>query len=132
MILETKEITLSSCIISLDKDNIVLMKMKDNLETNKASAIEIVASILEISNKTPFYLIVDATNIFGSMDKGANHYFATEPEYNRLRIATAVIVNSLPIRMLINFYQTVHLGKDKNLKIVKNKEEALAYFKSLN
>ena len=121
-------ISLKNCTLSIYKDTIVLMKINDNAEIEKECAINIVKEILILTHNKPFCLLVDTSNIFGDINKEAKAYFSSEPAYNKLKIATAVIVNNLPARLILNFYQQTYLTKQKKFKIVKNFEEGIRYF----
>jgi hypothetical protein len=122
------KIELAHCTLSIYKNNIVLIKIKDDAEINLENAIEITSNVIGLTNHQPFKIIVDARNIFGTFKSKARDHFANNEKYNQLRLKSAVIVNNISVRLLINFYRKVHLKKN-NIKIVKDFEEALAWVK---
>lgn len=119
-------IELKNCSLSVYKEGIILWKVKDNVEINLESAIRIAENTIELANNKPFSIIVDVSNSFGSFEAKARNYLATDVKYNSLRIKSAAIVNSLPVRIILNFYQKMYLKKD-NLKIVKDYKEAIKW-----
>jgi len=93
-----------TAIISLDEDNVLLVKVKDGVEVDKEELINLVETSLEIVEGNSFYLLVDARNIFSSIDHESRDHFAKHKEYNRLNIAQAIVVNNAPTKLIANFY----------------------------
>lgn len=95
---------LYSATITFDEEGVLLVKFKDNVEVGIGEAIELVDVSLELVAGKSFYLLVDARDIFSSMDHESRKYIAGHEEYNRLNIAQAIIVNNMHIRLIANFY----------------------------
>lgn len=126
MTLSRPKIDLTHCILYIYNDNIVLMKIKRDAVIDLKNSIIITDSIMKLVNYKSFKIIVDAKDIFGSFTIEARNHFANTRKYNQLRLKSAIIVNNLPVRLLINIYQKFHLKKD-NFKIVKDLDEALNF-----
>jgi|GEM_PF-2693190 len=93
-----------SATITFDKQHLFVVKFKDNVDVNIAEAKELVKVSLEMVGETPFYLLVDARDIYSSMDHEARKYISEHKEYNRLNIAQAIVVNNMPIRLIASAY----------------------------
>lgn len=48
--------------------------------------------------------LIDCRNVFGTMKFEASNFMADSPELKEIRLAEAFIVNSLAIRLIINYY----------------------------
>ncbi|NQX97736.1 MAG: hypothetical protein HRT73_07635 [Flavobacteriales bacterium] len=95
---------LYSAIISLGKENVLLVKIKDNVEIDEKEISDLVDASLEIVKGIPFYLLVDARDILSSINHESRDYFTKHEEYNRLNIAQAIVVNNMPTRIIANFF----------------------------
>jgi len=97
----TKE--LYSAIISLDEDKVLLVKYKNGMDVDLEEAEKIMDATVNIVEKTPFYLIVDARDVLGSIDHNSRKLMS-EHEVNEFNIAQAIIVNNIASRLVANFY----------------------------
>ena len=102
------------------------MKFKDDIVVNKSAAIEITGSIVDFVENKPFKIIADAQNILGTVTAEGRKVFSTNPMYIKLRLKAAFVINNLPTRLLITFYQKVNL-KHKNTKSFSTLNEALEW-----
>lgn len=59
---------------------------------------------LELVNRKPFYTVVDLRNMYGSITNEAKEFAAKNKELNDLRICESLLVNSLPIKILVDGY----------------------------
>ena len=94
---------LYSVIISLDEERVLLIKFKDKVDVDIEEAKKIMSLSYDIVGRTPFYLIVDARDVYSSIDHNSRKLMS-EHKVNEFNIAQAIIVNNMPIRLLANFY----------------------------
>ena len=73
--------------------------------------------------------ISDARKIHSDAHLDAMKLAATHKEFNQYCIAQAIITDNLAVRLLANFYAKT-LKRNKNVRMVKNKNEALNWLKS--
>jgi hypothetical protein len=95
---------LYSATITFDSSHVLLVTFKNDVEVDVTEMIKLVDVSLEMVNKTPFYLLVDARNILSTISHEAREYITKHEEYTRLNIAQAIIVNNMPVKILANFY----------------------------
>ena len=95
---------LYSATIDIDEDRVLLVKFKDRVEVEIEEAVKLVDVSLEIVDNQSFYLLVDARDIFSSMDHESRKYISDHKRYNELNIAQAIVVNNMPIRLLASAY----------------------------
>ncbi|PCH92557.1 MAG: hypothetical protein COB85_08025 [Bacteroidetes bacterium] len=112
--------------ISKFDEHIVEVKFKDGAHVKYRHARELGEATLEISGREKFLLLIDATDIFGIIDPEAMDYFTTNEELVKLRMAQAMVVNSLPIRLIANFYMRVKKPPGE-VKIFANRKDALVW-----
>lgn len=114
---------LYSATISLGADKVLLVKFKNNAEVEIEEAIKLVDASLEMINNNSFYLLVDARDIFGTIDHESRKYIAEHKRYNELNIAQAIVVNNMPIRLLASAYFRFY-NHVNPVKIFRDIEEA--------
>lgn len=95
---------LHSATIDIDDDHILLVNFKDRVDVEIEEAVKLVDVSLEIVDNKPFYLLVDARDIFSSMDHESRKYISDHRRYNELNIAQAIVVNNMPIRLIASAY----------------------------
>ena len=97
------EVDLDSVHISLDKERVLSIVFKDGADVNIEETEKIMSNSSLIVGKEPFYVLVDAKDIFVSVDHNSRKYMA-EHEVNKFNIAQAMVVNNMPVRIIANFY----------------------------
>ena len=95
---------LYSATIDIDSDKVLLVKFKDGIDVDVEEMKKLVDVSLELANDDNFYLLVDARDIFSSMDHESRKYVAEHARYNELNVAQAIVVNNMPIRLLASAY----------------------------
>lgn len=98
-----KEIDLYSANISLNKERVLLIKFKNGVDVDIEETKKIMSSSSDMIAEEPFYVLIDARDIFGSIDHISRKYMS-EHEVNKYNIAQAMVVNNIPIRLIANFY----------------------------
>jgi len=109
--------------------NIIILKVEDNITVDVPTSQEAINVFLKCYPGSPFYLIVDARKIHSDAHLDAMKLAATHKEFNQYCIAQAIITDNLAVRLLANFYAKT-LKRNKNVRMVKNKNEALNWLKS--
>ncbi len=86
------------------KDGVVWIQVKDDSIVSVEDMQELLKACVKLSGSRKYYSIVDVR-----VNAGANHgvtdYYAKN-EYNQYRYADAFIINTLAMRLLVNFYMT--------------------------
>jgi len=59
---------------------------------------------LELVKRKPFYTVVDLRNMYANISNEAKEFVAKDKELNDLRICESLLVNSLPIKLLVDGY----------------------------
>tara|TARA_B100000809_G_scaffold160242_1_gene157617 strand:+ start:2277 stop:2657 length:381 start_codon:yes stop_codon:yes gene_type:complete len=98
-----KQIDLDSANISLDKDRVLLINFKDDADVGIEEAEEIMNSSSIMVGEKQFYVLINAKDIFVSVDHKSRKYMA-EHGIHKYNIAQAMVVNNMPVRIIANFY----------------------------
>lgn len=99
---------IDTAIFTLDEQNLLTVKYKDEVEIDLKEMIVVVETTLSMVEGSEFYLLIDAQNILSSITNDAREYLTNHIEYERLVIAMAIIVNNLPVRIIANFFKNFH------------------------
>lgn len=121
--------------ISLEKVEIVLeplgflrMKFKDSEEeVDIQEAKEHMEACLKITKGKKIPVLLDARNGLPPMSEAALSYFAKN-ELTHLRLAEAILINSLAKRIIARFYFLFHKPNNP-LKIFASEKEAIFWLK---
>jgi hypothetical protein len=74
----------------------------------------------------PFLSLVDTINVRGQISKDAMEHFAKDPLTKGVRVAEAIVVNSLHNRILANFY--LKFTKSHNpVRVFNNMDKAIIW-----
>lgn len=95
---------LYSATITIDQEQVLTVTFKDKVDVDVAEMERLVDVSLNLIGGKPFYLLVDARDIYSSMDHESRKYIAEHERYNQLNIAQAIVVNNMPIRLLASAY----------------------------
>ena len=99
-IIKKKELPAS--IISLRSDGIIEFFLKNNMTLNLEDAKQIVQATGEVGEGKKHLILITAGN-FTLVDTEVRYYTAS-PEANIYTIATAIVVNNLPQKLLGNAF----------------------------
>ncbi|MFD1551946.1 hypothetical protein DNU06_01395 [Putridiphycobacter roseus] len=119
------KIELSFSHVSEIETGITYVRFKNDQEVDLAAAKTLNAARQKINGTKPFYSLVNMAAVYGSVSKEAQTYWARECETAKQIKFEAIIVNSLPVRIIAKNYikQFKPLFK---IQLFKNKELALA------
>lgn len=96
-----KSLTLAYGYFDLN-DDVLTVRIKEDTEVTLELMKEMLDSAVEFTEKKPYYAIVDLSKNISDTPESRN-YYATSP-HRQYRKADALIVNSLAVRMLANFF----------------------------
>ena len=94
--------------ISLIENHIIRVRFLNNADVTLEQAKEITSTAFELTGNHPFVSLIDARDILGSMSAEARDYFAKDIPLSQKRIAQAILIDNVPIRLLANFYLKFH------------------------
>jgi hypothetical protein len=116
-----------SAILSLD-ENVLFVKMKANINLGLTEMQELLHHAVELNQYKKYFAIIDTQSPYETSLETRNYY--SESEYTKYRYADAFIVNSLPMRLLVNFYISFHKPKIPT-KMFNNEKNAIEWINSL-
>lgn len=98
-----KELETPLAIFAMDENRICHMFMQPDHFISIPEIKVLQESLYDISDSKPFKLLFDVSDQFVQFDSKARKFAATAP-VTELIIAEAVVLNTLPMRMVFNFY----------------------------
>ncbi len=114
--------------ISKIDDNIIHIKFTDTSVLNLERAIALDNKRLVLCNSKPYYSIIDLKDVFGNVSKRSQYYLGQQCKSTDLIVHEVIIANSLPVRMLVNYYIKIINPKFK-IEVFKDFESGLAFLK---
>ena len=109
--LKLQTIELAKGFIEVLEGNVVLLKFKEDVVFELRDAIEANKAIYSAVKGKPFLSLVDA-RIYGSISAGAREFFAKDTLTKEIKIAEAIVINTLSARVYAKFY--IRLSKSAN------------------
>lgn len=110
------------------EDEILFVKMKEGVNLGQPEMEELLKQAVELTMPNKYFAIVDMTASYDSTLEARNFY--AESDYSKYRYADAFIVNSLPMRLLVNFFIAFNKPKIPS-KMFNNEESALDWIHTL-
>lgn len=111
------------------EEGIVLLQLtQKDIMLDLETTVKMHEDILDMVGGEPFRIITDARNAFGNFTKESREYSANHEEFDKLRIRSAVIVNSLPMKIMVNAYLRA-MAKGDRLKSFSTVESAMKWLK---
>lgn len=110
------------------EDEILFVKMKEGVNLGQSEMEDLLKQALELTTPNKYFAIIDTTTPYDSSAEARNFY--AESEYSKYRYADAFIVNSLPMRLLVNFFITFNKPKIPS-KMFNNSESAHEWINTL-
>jgi len=92
-----------TCILGMDEERICHTIFHPDVHITMEEMKLVEQGMIQISENRAFRILFDVRNQFIQFDKDARQHAATAP-VTKLIIAEAVILNSLPNRLLFNFF----------------------------
>ena len=126
----TKESLELNCgTVSKLQDKIILIQFRDGFNLNEDDAIAVRDAAFELIGEGKFLTIIDARNIGGSMGRRASQYFAQNEKLVARRMAQAIVVNTLALKLVVRFYIKINTPK-REAQIFEKIEEALEWLET--
>jgi hypothetical protein len=122
-----KQIDTPVANLILDND-VLFVKMKAGIEFDEATLEGLFIASNQLVEFKKRHVIVDTRKSFNSSPEVRNLY-ATD-KYINYRYSDSFIVNSLPMRLLVNFYISFHKPKIPT-KMFNNEKKAIEWINSL-
>lgn len=110
------------------EDDILLVKMKEGINLDQAEMEQLLKQAVEFTSPNKYFAVIDTTALYDSTPESRSFY--AESDYSNYRYADAFIVNSLPMRLLVNFFITFNKPKIPS-KMFNNEESSLNWIQSL-
>ena len=110
------------------EDDILLVKMKEGINLGEKEMELLLQDAIELTSPNKYFAIIDTTVVYDSSPEARDFY--SESDYSKYRYADAFIVNSLPMRLLVNFFIVFNKPKIPT-KMFNNRESALTWIHSL-
>lgn len=86
------------------KDDVLLIVVKDDSVVSVEDMEQLLKACVQLTGSRKYYSIVDV-RVNAGATQGVTEYYAKN-EYNQYRYADAFIINTLAMRLLVNFYMT--------------------------
>lgn len=110
------------------EDDILFVKMKEGVSLGQTEMEQLLNKAVELTAPNKYFAIIDTTASYDSTPEARNFY--AESDFSKYRYADAFIVNSLPMRLLVNFFISFNKPKIPS-KMFNNQEGALVWINSL-
>ncbi|PCH92558.1 MAG: hypothetical protein COB85_08030 [Bacteroidetes bacterium] len=112
--------------LSKFNEDTIRIKFKDGANVNLEEAIEIRDQSFLLFPDRKFLALVDASKIFGNVSPEALKFFAQDELLISRRMAQAIVVDNLALKILANFYLRVMQPK-REAKIFSKEEDAISW-----
>ena len=96
------------------EDDILLVKMKEGINLGEKEMELLLQDAVELTSPNKYFAIIDTTVVYDSTPEARDFY--SESDYSKYRYADAFIVNSLPMRLLVNFFKKKELNWHSEFK----------------
>lgn len=110
------------------EDDVLYVKMKEGVNLGQLEMEELLKQAVELTAPNKYFAIIDTTSPYDSSLEARNFY--AESGYSKHRYADAFIVNSLPMRLLVNFFITFNKPKIPS-KMFNNPDSAREWIDTL-
>lgn len=107
-----KHLELEKAQLYLIERGFTSIVFKNNIHFELKDAIELDNYTYDWVNGKPFIALVDARDIQSNISHRAREYFAKNKKITQIRKGQAIVVNSLHIKILANFYMNFHKPSD--------------------
>src|SRR3989338_4796867 len=121
-----KEIDLEKSVITLYDNRIVKIRFKNMVDFVLDDAIIANQTMFDVADGNPFLSLVDTLDVRGQISNDAMNHFAKDPLTKGVRIAEAIVVDSLHNRILANFYLKF-VKSHNHVKVFNNMDKAIAW-----
>ena len=126
----TNKVETSKTIIYKWNEHTICLSYKPDINITLIDAIETSSQIHEITKDNYYNILIDLRGIFGNMTNEARNHFATDSKIQKYKIAEALLIDNLPVRIIAKFY--MKFNKPSGLvKIFNNKEKAINWLEQI-
>ena len=123
---------IKTSVATIKKSNDYLIEIdyhnESDVELGDAKAIH--QAFLKLSNNKPFTLLIEGRNKFVNFSDEAKKFYANDKEVVPLKIAMAMVINTLPARIIGKFYLSLYKPKYKT-KIFSKREQAIEWLEKM-
>jgi len=109
--------------------HIVNIRFTDGIDITLEDAIAIRKAAIGLFDGQKFLVLVDARNISGTLGKRAGKFFASDDELYKHAMAQALVVNTLGIKLIANFYIMFNQPR-REARIFDDVQEALEWLET--
>jgi len=111
-------------LIVINKE-LVKLKIKDNLAVKIKNGMQFRDFFIELIDGE-VGILVDARDVKAEVTVNTMRFFTTDAAFNRKCKFQAIVVNSISIRLIANFYVS-YLKYKSNAKVFNNNDDALLW-----
>lgn len=123
-----KEFNDRLCVIKLRSDNILQFNTIKNVEYSKDEAAIVIKNILDVADGKQYLILVIAHDTSNVTVEGMR--LLSSPSAMSYSIAKAYVINSIPHKMMANFYLRF-LKPEKPVRFFKKQIEAEKWLKAI-
>ncbi len=128
MVKSTEKIELTTSSIFFDKEGVLRVVYKDQVEMGVPEAKLHAEACCKLCEGKKTLFLVDGRNILVHISPEARKFLANHPGLIKVRKAQAMIVDSLPNRLIANFYFKFNKPKGPG-KVFNSEKSAISWLK---
>ncbi len=114
------------CKVELLDKQLISFNFKGN-EDHKVEEFQVlIKELVILMNHQPFVVLNDLRNNFGGFSKEIRNFLGSHPDLIKYKYAEALIVNSLGIRLQVNFFLQFNVKKMK-YKVFSDERKAIKW-----
>jgi hypothetical protein len=112
-------------------NNILYVRVQEGLILDKRDMERLLKAAIEMVKGEKYYALIDTSSNANSTTEAREYY--SKSEYSKYRFADAFVVDSLPMRLMVNFYIKINqpLVRTKMFGTVKEAVQWLEGLKTL-
>lgn len=115
------------CRIEKIEKGLVSFHFKGNNDAEVHEIKFLITKIEEMMGDNPFVVINDLRDNFGSFSKEVKECISNHPYLVKNKVAEALIINNLGIRIQVNFFLKLDVKNKMKYRVFKNEESAKAW-----
>lgn len=127
-----KELNIDCAEICLNETGIIVLKYKPDYMVELKDVKEVEQTFLQLASDGNIYCLMDTSGRFHDFTIEAQRFLSNEASIvrdNKIK-GSAVVINSLPNRILANFFSKI-FKPNFPMKIFSNQEEGIEWLKSI-
>ena len=114
------------CRVDQLDERLLSFHFKGNVDHTIEEFDELISLTADIMNHQQFVVLNDLRNNFGVFSKEIREYLGSHPELIKYKYAEALIIDSLGIRLQVNFFLQFNVQK-MNYKVFKDEKSAMKW-----